>query len=141
MKTETLPTRTIEDWDAEIEESKRIARGRATQKHTPGPWNMGLALGGSEFTKAFIVFAQNGENQGVAYVAAKKWCTEETCRANAQLISASPDLLAACEAMIGVCEEQCIALGWASVEQYQAEMKTDSWYGLAKAAIAKAKGE
>lgn len=67
-------------------------------KHTPGPWNYTLCDGES----AWLVGPRNAE--GPDYVADAHKLThgrrDEDSEANARLIAAAPELLAACESVI-----------------------------------------
>jgi hypothetical protein len=90
--------------------------------HTPGPWETGEKRG----VWAGPVIGTAGLNKGVAFVVSQTFQGEETA-ANARLISAAPDLLAACEELL-------IYLGdWD-------DMDNDTC-AAARKAIAKAKGE
>ena len=86
-----------------------------TAKHTPGPWTTGRAINTVDIGKfSFICpFGANSADQ-VAEI-----------KANARLISAAPDLLAALEAMIAKIDADKLPISCS----------------LARAAIAKAKGE
>lgn len=95
-------------------------------EHTPGPWE----------AHCFLVVAQKskGCSKSVAY-AGREIChtgegrgPSEESEANARLIAASPDLLAACEAFIEA---------WDKSHQLE---KTDVAMRLARAAITRAKG-
>jgi hypothetical protein len=55
------------------------------------------------------------------------------------LHAAAEDLRAACEAHVKELEEQCLALGWSSVEEYRKHHADSESYPLALAALAKAK--
>ena len=107
-------------------------------EHTPGPWHI-------LFTSEPDSFGPGRER----YIG--KSHEDQVCRtvgyddrakdiANAELIAAAPDLLAACEKLVAEQEEQCIALGWKSAEQYYAAHAADEAFVLIKSAIAKAKG-
>jgi len=91
-----------------------------TAKHTPGPWTTGRAINTVDIGKfSFICpFGANSADQ-VAEI-----------KANARLISASPDLLAALEA----CVKQC-----ADYERMTEDCAAA--FRNARSAIAKAKGE
>ena len=93
--------------------------------HTPGPW---------EISKYASSYDDIGDNYSVGYndTDGDYWdiAKLEPLRANrladARLIAAAPDMLAALE----------WAVETADTEQYEAD-----WYAAARAAIAKAKGE
>lgn len=96
-------------------------------KHTPGPWNLqhcdtGWTVGPNAQRRGDHV-ADVHEHQSGAM-------SDATAAANASLIAAAPDLLAACEAAIK-------ATGGS--EHWQGE--TRAFLLLAEAAVAKAKGE
>ena len=86
-------------------------------KHTPGPWSVGS--GSRILSHGPIVIAET-------------WPTHPDAaanRANCRLVAAAPELLAACEAFVEAWEK-CLQLE-----------KTDVALQMAKAAIAKVKGE
>lgn len=63
-------------------------------KHTPGPWVVDInhATGNPEFIRTFISSSDGGDMYDIANV----WCDETgNAKANARLIAAAPDLLAA----------------------------------------------
>lgn len=88
-------------------------------KHTPGPWTTGRAINTVDIGKfSFICpFGANSADQ-VAEI-----------KANARLISAAPDLLAALEAIVKM------------ISPYSGQGRMDTEISAAHAAIAKAKGE
>ena len=90
-----------------------------TTKHTPGPWHVGGLQGTG---RAAIVYSPDGYSicDCKSYHGKREWSEME---ANARLIAAAPDLLAALE--------------------YWFDSNADSkkLAGMARAAIAKAKGE
>ena len=114
-------------------------------KHTPGPWTVDGC--GMERKRAdgspwrSLTISTPGDNPAtVAEVCIKmggKW-KDETARANAALIAAAPDLLAALEAVASIGEAGVI-------EKRETEKPT--WYALdavkviARAALARARGE
>lgn len=92
-------------------------------KHTPGPWRVASA---SEFSNGVNVCA------GKMFVALVSGSTpDETAQADALLISAAPDLLAALESWMEVVDEGRIAT---YPEETQERMRKG------RAAIAKATG-
>lgn len=77
-----------------------------TTKHTPGPWIYGQAVNGKEFVVGPSTHDSEGGHE-IAYVAhvtrPDPICTPEshaTVEANARLIAAAPELLAACQALL-----------------------------------------
>ena len=88
-------------------------------KHTPGPWTTGRAINAVDMGKfSFICpFGANSADQ-VAEI-----------KANACLISAAPDLLAALEAIIKM------------IGPYAGQGRMDAEIAAARSAIAKSKGE
>lgn len=70
-------------------------------KHTPGPWDaMGCesdgSFGGREYQKCQIrAVSRTGI---LVQVSSAYGCGDGECAANARLVAAAPDLLAACEA-------------------------------------------
>lgn len=87
-------------------------------KHTPGPWV--VTRGGQSEP-----FSIEASTRTVALV---KSCRNEA-DANARLIAAAPDLLAACEAMLA--HRFCFAT----------QKEAESGFAQARAAIAKARGQ
>ena len=86
--------------------------------HTPGPWEIDdAAFDGLDIVspQGRVAMLNNGEP-----------CEDADIWANARLIAAAPDMLAAL----------VWAVETADTEQYEAD-----WYAAARAAIAKAKGE
>lgn len=82
-----------------------------TPKHTPGPWNVehipGIDMGataeitapcedgGTPFDGRSIIVAQVWKTNDET-----RWSDDETAQANARLMAAAPDLLAACNAAL-----------------------------------------
>lgn len=75
-------------------------------KHTPGPWNILKVVGGG-VKPTHLVYINIGPNERTCAVSvygdlnqsgenAKRTIPEAECRANARLIAAAPELLAAC---------------------------------------------
>jgi hypothetical protein len=91
-----------------------MTMGNTTPKHTPGPWTMHESVQTGEF------FVTAGE-QDCTFIC-RTTRRDEASRYEATLIAAAPCLLAACEAFLS--------------GQNQTEARR-----LARAAIAKAKGE
>lgn len=92
--------------------------------HTPGPWEYVAKLTASENHRGFFVRAEKATRNG-KWALADVQAGDENGRlgeANARLIAAAPDLLAALEAVLSV-----------------ADRKTDE-FDAARAAIAKARG-
>ena len=71
------------------------------QKHTPGPWNVGYV---GSIAKAFGggIF-DSGRNQ-IALATVLRDGSDETRKANARLIAAAPELLAACQFLMSQVE-------------------------------------
>lgn len=86
-----------------------------TAQHTPGPWQYHVTVDGD------AIVAGGGKVRVAEALVCDVGYEDE--RANARLIAAAPDLLAACEAMIGTAKK--------------AGMNVSAF----RAAIAKAKGE
>ena len=93
-------------------------------KHTPGPWDIsGSSRYGIDIAQAEgAPFTSNSSDVATVNLAAT---THEMAQANAHLIAAAPDLLAALD-------EMTATGGW---------MPSDERYIRAKAAIAKALGQ
>ncbi len=105
------------------------------EKHTPGPWMQGRPLTATGITPIKTLAGR----QLVAHVTHPKWGYEDTpadpveCSANARLIAAAPELLAAIENAANVLAG--IACGdLKTIRPDSAALKQ------ARAAIAKAKG-
>lgn len=95
--------------------------------HLPGPWRV------SEMNNGFIFVKHDSNAHGplvvtVAWVVVREGCYVEG-EANARLIAAAPDLLAACRAMVECC---------GSSENWNGE--TRHALSVIEAAIAKAEG-
>lgn len=114
-------------------------------EHTPGPWTLGSFDGNPAYVS---VYGPNDEL--VADVHADEF-DENEAEANARLIAAAPDLLAACEALVDGRQEtntdytglnRCCLLcdAWANRESAIVHT-TDCPVGMAQKAIARAKGE
>lgn len=90
--------------------------------HTPGPWEDIINDEGELW-----VVIDNGDHD-IFIGDMEDTCGE--CHANAQLIAASPDLLAVCEALVNVADGK-------------GDLERDYWKAveMARTAIAKAKGE
>jgi hypothetical protein len=82
-----------------------------TTKHTPGPWKVAFTETGSQYidakgkydygAQAVLVVAEDCEAHPVADTSCNWTCRDGAeCEANARLVSAAPDLLAACEAAL-----------------------------------------
>lgn len=70
-------------------------------KHTPGPWFWRANhSGGARVEAPGVGVADVLSRAGVAYP------VEETCKANARLISAVPELLAALESLVATIEDE-----------------------------------
>lgn len=91
-----------------------------TPAHTAGPWK---AIGNPYSDKARDIVSPEGDR--IAAVNGAAFDNSSEVAANARLIAAAPDLLAALQ----------WAVEAADINQYEAD-----WYADARAAIAKAKG-
>lgn len=112
-------------------------------KHTPGPWHVGSRGG----YNALTIYAYNGasqhEDQGICDVFGipLRWMLEQVENdkasqiglANAKLIAAAPELLAACEGVTQILSDLIDYVG-GNTEAMEAALKID-------AAIKQAKGE
>jgi hypothetical protein len=98
-------------------------------KHTPGPWIE------KEWTECLTIFPHKGNEDEPGYPLAtvhkdpKHGFTADRARANARLIAAAPDLLAALENLLNPIEK-----GW-KVDDMTVRIEE------ARAAIAKARGD
>lgn len=102
-----------------------------TNEHTPGPWAYDGAgrVDAVHFRKPTGNMVDDGSGMKEyigGLVALPYSCEAGTMEANARLIAAAPELLAACEKAVQWLD------GWASAEPYVSELR---------AAIAKATGE
>ena len=101
-------------------------------KHTPGPWFVfgnGHCVGGP---KGFIDGDPREQTAGVA-MCGMRLRTDDEAEANARLIAAAPDLLAACEMLISDPSEE-----WS---QTAFDRRVGAARDLALAAVKKAKGD
>lgn len=113
-------------------------------KHTPGPWNR----------VGFGIWTESDGNRRVACAEVDDGCgpykvqTEEEAKANAQLIAAAPELLAACRQIVWKLSHYCYDLNvlnsdGSTVGRYTGPVlldKTDAVIKLVERAIAKATG-
>lgn len=96
-------------------------------KHTPGPWKAyGFMITGGDFRQVADC------NMPVGTPGREEDATVDEDQANARLIAAAPDLLAACEMLISDPSEE-----WSQTEF---DRRIGAARDLARAAVAKAKG-
>lgn len=112
-------------------------------EHTPGPWRFLTDYAYRGFQSRILVVV-DGKGAAVARIPAEPIMEEDAARvdalrlANARLMAAAPDLLAACEAV----SANPVVTGLSAHLRDRAESDLDSDpLALARAAIAKAKGE
>ena len=100
-------------------------------KHTPGPWRLPTKEEARRWWAPVLIL--DAEGGSLANAQPGFPCDEETIRANAQLIAAAPDLLAALETGVELFE----------LDEEANRPGTDAftWLHQARAAIAKARGE
>lgn len=111
-----------------------------TAAHTKGPWE-GTGVEESPIPsrrkskerRAFKCAVFGPASDPLPYIASARGDSAEEARANARLIAAAPDLLAACEAMMRS-KFTGGSIGFRSLEVL------DPVYDLARSAIARAKG-
>ena len=98
-------------------------------KHTPGPWYAGLYDTSPNFLRVgkHMAVGREGDDMLIAVCGTPGFATSE---ADARLIAAAPDLLAACKAMLELTETD-----------HGDSEETDAAFDLARAAIAKAESE
>lgn len=94
-------------------------------KHTPGPWE----VDGED------ILANSGDTTVAMTFWTNQRCPDDECRANARLIAAAPELLAACEELLKLVDD----LEGMAAMPLTPEC-TSKEVAKAKAAIAKAKG-
>lgn len=100
--------------------------------HTKGPWKVEkMPDDGGEFS----IFSNTG-----IYVALTVGGTDSE-EANARLIAAAPDLLEALEQLFRIGDVYRSAIEHDAYGEYGSKMDLEQWTDLAKAAIAKARGE
>jgi hypothetical protein len=97
-------------------------------KHTPGPWKYALAV----VNNAPNIYVVTTGKWGAANIAQ---CSEDSGEANARLIAAAPDLLAALDALYSYCHGNVPFFGDAEDREQRAVVDQ------VEAAIARAKGE
>ena len=107
-------------------EAQAITEQRAA--HTPGPWIRGARL---------LDVCAGASVVATVACASSHPATEEQAHANARLIAAAPDLLAALEGIINLHGKACNGLPFSENEIQE---WTNAHY-VARAAIRKAKGE
>lgn len=111
-------------------------------KHTPGPWFFGdtftsyiCTRDGKEVTNYTARGIGNGACH-VGYASITPALGSDEAKANARLIAAAPDLLAACKAL-----HQCLS-GWVEIAEAQDRRAYDSEaLKMGQDAIRKAEGE
>ena len=97
-------------------------------KHTPGPWRAyGFMITGGDFRQVAEC------NMPVGTPGREEDATVDEDQANARLIAAAPDLLAACEMLISDPSEE-----WSQTEF---DRRVGAARDMARAAVKKAKGE
>jgi hypothetical protein len=94
-----------------------------TLKHTPGPWTKGDT---DYFYGGPAIMAQGSIVAAVSYAGAPCGCSETTT-ANARLIAAAPDLLAALQGLLS--------------DKYLSDPINNDRMAAARAAVSKATGE
>jgi hypothetical protein len=97
-----------------------------TAQHTPGPWRVGPRQDIPEGQHVLIMAGQGGSSWGVATVKLYDMRDAEIQSANARLIAAAPELLAALELMLNT-------YNWTGI--------TSEAQRAARAALAKARGQ
>lgn len=108
--------------------------------HTPKPWKFSKMLLGSSKDRrsGFVVNRDHEPDEGFATRICDMRCTPEKpfteCEANARLIAAAPDLLEALQAISKWMSD-------AMLDIQQRGLPSREAYEIARAAIAKAKGE
>lgn len=71
-----------------------------TTQHTPGPWEVSPDNAGSQYTITGVGSLEKAPT--VAYVVRAKHIASDTVQANARLIAAAPDLLAALQDILTI---------------------------------------
>ena len=102
-------------------------------QHTPGEWRF---IRRDDDIRRFHIYTKDavGTTSGIADTANYEWTIKQEHEANATLIAAAPDLLAACRAFVGAYH-----LDSAADEPVSRAMAEA--YSAATAAIAKAEGK
>lgn len=111
-------------------------------KHTPGPWITSITAAHSKIERQDTTIVPDPDSGRDFIIATCEYGVygpqvEGEAVANAALIAAAPDLLAACEALIAADTAICDNLGSKSDQAMQRIAALD----IAAAAIARAKGE
>lgn len=107
--------------------------------HTKGPWHRGQGNGeGSVFADEGRMRLESGGTTLFPICSVVRGWDAAEDDANEALIAAAPKMLAALQAYVKELEEQCVALGWKSVEQYRKYHHNRDSYALALDAIAEA---
>lgn len=107
-------------WD-DIETRKYRLELKSPMTHTPGPW-----------TLAYLEQSAAIKDSDHRVIAVATWAPDRDVQGNALLMAAAPDLLAACEALVGA---------WDEYRPYVATNYLADAIYEGRAAIAKAKGE
>ena len=90
-----------------------------SEKHTAGPW---LLEPRDDGAKGFRLYGPDGDL--IDYLSASRWIDEQDDpeqEANARLIAAAPDLLAACKAMLDLYSKDNQALASAAIAKAQGQ--------------------
>jgi hypothetical protein len=105
-----------------------------TTKHTPGPWKVAFTETGSQYidakgkydygVQAVLVVAEDCEAHPVADASCNWTCRDGAeCEANARLIAAAPDLLAALQEILGRYDEDNLKLTVDAIQASRAAVK------------------
>lgn len=104
----------------------------ASEKHTPGPWQISRTRAGKNGTSLTIWRNDEGPNSSEETNTNWSWIAQHIhSEADARLIAASPDMLAALK--------EAVAVHGAEARDIPDEDE-HSWCAVARAAIAKAEG-
>lgn len=96
-------------------------------EHTPGPWNPGRSDMGTVVDNHLSKWIYAGD-QYVAVASGRIAGPWDEVMANARLIAAAPDLLAACKAMLPLC--RCGGTGHLERRKYDAASGEMEWDGF-----------
>lgn len=107
--------------------------------HTPGPWKIFDGYGASRFAPAVVDSIPDVDGKCVANCICHVASTNPDCVANAQLIAAAPDMLAALDYALTALQTLANTLGGIS-EEHAEEIIQDA-AGKIGGAMAKAKEE
>lgn len=122
----------------------RIGKPQESARHTTGPWIVVDDIAGANSSGPYLA-VENADRSSVICEIESPDDSPELCRADAALIAAAPDLLAACkatfvtvQAIVDAHEAEPFRTELDPAARFQNDLRNSA--GLLRAAIAKARG-